>query len=84
MKDASFALFDALLARYPYELNTPDAQKTFRRFQAVQSRPIAAENRSDFFELTDSLDILSYYKAHHAFLLGLDLGLSLSRELDNT
>ena len=82
MKDASFSLFDALLARYPYAPNTAAARETSRRFQAAKATPIPEELRCICFELTDSLDILSYYKAHHAFLLGLDLGLSLSRELD--
>ena len=33
------------------------------------------------FHLTDSMEILASFQACHAFTLGLDLGLSLSREL---
>jgi len=83
MVDASYILLDALLAQHPYTPNTAAEQETLRRFQAAKAAPIPEELRHTCFELTDSLDILSYYKAHHAFLLGLDLGLSLSRELDN-
>ena len=83
MVDASYILFDALLARYPYTPNTAAEQETLRRFQAAKTSPIPKELRHTCFELTDSLDILSHYKAHHAFLLGLDWGLTLSRELDD-
>jgi len=82
MNDCSYTLFDALMARYPYEPVSGDALKTLRRFQAIQPASIPPELRDTFFELRDSLDILGYYKAHHAFLLGLDFGLSLSHELN--
>ena len=84
MKDASFSLFDALLARYPYAPNTAAARKTMSRLEAVRANlsQIPPEYRDALFELTDSLDIFTYYKAHHAFLLGLDLGLSLSETLE--
>ena len=83
MTDTSYILFDALLAQHPYKPSTAAAQDALQRFQAAQSKPIPAEARHDFFELKDSLDILSYYKAHHTFLLGLDLGLSIARELES-
>ena len=84
MRDCSYILFERLLKQYPYQPGNPIDTDAASRLEAARTnlKQIPSEYRHDLFELTDSLDILSYHKAHHAFLLGLDLGLSMSRILE--
>ena len=84
MRDSTVLLFETLLSRFPYTPSEPAETEAVERMMTARmnSRQFPKEYRHTVFELTDSLDILSYFKAHHAFLLGLDLGLSLSRSLE--
>ena len=84
MKDCSYLLFETLLSKYPFVPSAPtDAEAAQRYTRAhTQARQFPEEYRHTVFELEDSLDILSFCKAHHAFLLGLDLGLSMTRALE--
>ena len=84
MKDCSYLLFEALLSKYPFvpsALNDEEATQRYTKAHAL-ARQFPDEYRHTVFELEDSLDILSFGKAHHAFLLGLDLGLSISSSLE--
>lgn len=83
MIDCTYTLFETLLQQSPYVPSVPMDQEVLQRLEAAQARvkDFPPEYRRGLFELTDSLNILAYNQAHHAFLLGLDLGLSLSREL---
>ena len=54
-----------------------------RRLEQAQEkvRSCSEADQDLLFHLTDSMEILASFQACHAFTLGLDLGLSLSREL---
>ena len=83
MNDCSYLLYETLLSKYPYIPSGPSDTEAADRYVLAhsQARQLPAEYRHTVFELEDSLDILSFQKAHHAFLLGLDLGLSINRSL---
>lgn len=84
MRDISYFLYETLRDQHPFQPSIPGAREAARRLELarghIQTFPQAYQH--DMFELRDALDILSYYQAHHAFLLGLDLGLSLSGALE--
>lgn len=83
MLDYSYALMEALLSRYPFSPSNPTEREAEQRLHKARARAksFPPECLHALFELTDSLDILGYSQAHHAFLLGLDLGLSIWQEL---
>lgn len=84
MKDCIPALFDLIHRRYPYQPESPtERDEAQRREDALRSlKEAAPELRHQLFELTDADNILSCFRAHHAFRLGLGLGLSISREAE--
>lgn len=80
MLHCSYALYAELLKRYPPE---PDsvADEAKERLAEVKARLEQTVSRDDLFDLEDCLDILARCQAGHAFLLGLDAGLTLAEEL---
>lgn len=83
MRDCSYLLYETLLSKYPYIPSAPSDTEAADRYALAhsQARQLPEEYRHTVFELEDSLDILSFQKSHHAFLLGLDLGLSIAQTL---
>ena len=83
MYDCSYFLFELCRERDPYVPATRTDQEAQQRFAAAKQLADAfpAEYQRTLFELTDSMDALEYSKSHHAFLLGLDLGLSVAQAL---
>ena len=83
MNDHTHLLFEALLAQYPYIPSAPSECDAAQRIKAARTRMkrMPKTYRHDLFELTDSLDILTYYRSHHGFLLGLVFGISMMRIL---
>lgn len=83
MNDCTYTLFQLLRDEFPYAPHLPFEQENAQRLEQARARAKAFPSacRHDLFELTDSLNIQAFAQSHHAFLLGLDLGLSLSREL---
>ena len=83
MYDHTYLLYESLLNQYPYAPSTPSEHDAVQRMKAarVRTKRIPKAYRHDIFELTDSLDILTYYRSHHAFLLGLAFGLSMTQAL---
>ncbi len=81
MLHCAYALYDTLLKRYPLERDgvAEDAQA---RLAEVKARLEQTVSRDDLFDLEDCLDILARLRAEHAFLLGLDAGLCLEKELE--
>ena len=69
----------------PYQPESPTEQdEARRRDEALQFlKEAVPELHHQLFELTDADDILSCFRALHAFRLGLDLGLSISREVEH-
>ena len=80
MNDCSYILFDLCRNRHPYRSSAPVDKHTAQRLATARAHLefLGPEYQQDLFELTDSMSILDYEHAHHAFLLGLDLGLSIA------
>ncbi|MBO5340007.1 MAG: hypothetical protein J6A62_03320 [Oscillospiraceae bacterium] len=80
MNDCSYILFELCKNRNPYYPSAPADQRTAQRLAEAKARleALNEQYQHDLFELTDSMNILDYEHAHHAFLLGLDLGLSIA------
>lgn len=83
MDDYTHLLYESLLNQYPYTPSTPSEYDAAQRMETARTRVkrIPKAYRHNLFELTDSLDILTYYRSHHAFLLGLAFGLSMTQAL---
>lgn len=84
MQDCTYFLYDSCKAKYPYVIIEPSISRAADRLNTVLARLNAypKEYREDVLELRDTLDILAYEQAHHAFKLGLDLGLSTARAFE--
>lgn len=83
MQDCTELLFDHLKKRYPFvPPDTVEADPS-QRFHSAQGafKTLSPELQRELYDLIDDMETLSHFQAHHAFLLGLDLGLSLAREL---
>ena len=83
MLNCAYALYSALLKCYPPKQDDT-ASEAAKRLEAVKDKlgKIPGLSGEDLFELEDCLDILSRLRAEHAFLLGLDAGLCLEKELE--
>ena len=82
MEDCISSLFELCHRHHPYEPEsfTERAEKQ-RMDDTLQALNAAMPDlRHQLFELTDAADILSCYRAIHAFRLGLGLGLTIARE----
>lgn len=66
---------------HPYRPAIPTEEETETRLAAARAFPFPPEYRHALFELTDSMEIRACFQSRHAFIAGLDLGLSISREL---
>lgn len=83
MNDCTYILYELLR-----DLPSRDASlffdpKNTARLEAarVRLKNLPQAYQHDLLELVDSLDSQSYAQSHYSFALGLDLGLSLSRDL---
>ena len=81
MTDCLSDLFELVQRRYPYQPSSPTELETAERLEATREFQFPPELHHALFELTDSLEIQSCFESRHAFILGLDLGLSIAREL---
>lgn len=81
MTDCLSDLFELIQKRYPYRPSTPTELETQERLEAAREFQFPPELHHALFELTDSLEIQSCFESRHAFILGLDLGLFIAREL---
>ena len=81
MNDCLSDLYELVRKRYPYQPSTPTEQDTEARLASALAFQFPPEYRHALFELTDSLDIRSCFQSRHSFITGLDLGLSIAREL---
>lgn len=83
MRYCSQTLYKTLSKLYPPQ-HDDVASDAEQRLAAVKDKlgKIPGLSGEDLFELEDCLDILSRLRAEHAFLLGLDAGLCLEKELE--
>ena len=83
MKDCVSTLYELARRREPcFAASDTEQWEVQRREEALrQLKAAAPELRHQIFELSDADNILESFRCRHAFRLGLDLGLSLSREL---
>ena len=83
MYDTLSLLYELVIQKFPYEPRSPTEDGLLERLEQAQEkvRSCSEADQDLLFHLTDSMEILASFQAQHAFTLGLDLGLSLSREL---
>ena len=76
-------LFELTKKLYPYHPSGPSEKMVSERLEkAIEKlKDVPEEYKHAVFVLRDSADTLSHYRARHSFTLGLDVGLSISREL---
>ena len=80
MYDTLSLLYELVIQKFPYEPRSPTEDGLLEWLEQAQEkvRSCSEADQDLLFHLTDSMEILA---SCHAFTLGLDLGLSLSREL---
>ena len=83
MYDTLYLLYELVIQKFPYEPRSPTEDGLLEWLEQAQEkvRSCSEADQDLLFHLTDSMEILASFQACHAFTLGLDLGLSLSREL---
>lgn len=78
------SLYTAAANQAPYQPKSEMEQSLFAEctnlYEQLNAR--LPELQDELWTLNDDLNILSHYRSQHFFALGLDLGLSLSRELE--
>ena len=82
MLQCSYAIYKALLKQFPY-VPGPDAEYAAKALEQVTARIAGApeDQRDLLLALADNAEALANDRGRYGFLLGLDAGLSLSREL---
>lgn len=83
MQDCTYILYELLRdlpSRDTSFFFDPEEDAQLRAAQA-RLEGLPPEHRQDLLDLIDSMDGQRRAQSHHAFALGLDLGLSISREL---
>lgn len=82
MNDPTDILYDTLQKKFPFALDTSD-QDIIDSLEEIQkkSKTFPPEYKEMLSILRDHYDYIVSEKAHHAFVLGLDFGLSLMEEL---
>lgn len=82
MQDPTYILYDALKERFPFTMDPLDQGLT-ESLEEIQEKIKAfpKEYGDITWELKDRMETLTSLKAHHAFTLGLDYGLSLMEKL---
>ena len=83
MNDCSYILFDLCRNHHPYKPSEPTDRRTSQRLADAKTHleALPPEYQHHLFEIIDSMNILDYEHSHHAFLLGLDLGLSIAETM---
>ncbi len=83
MNDCTYILYELLRDLPPRDNSAFFDPKDAARLEAARARvkQLPQEYQCDLFELMDSMSAQTYAQSHYAFSLGLDLGLSISREL---
>lgn len=81
MLDCTYFLYKALLKRFPY-IPGPETEYAAEKLEQVKARldRIPEQYQSDMIDLIDYADSLANDRGRHAFLLGLDAGLSIAQE----
>ena len=84
MLDCTYYLYKALLKRFPYT-PSPETEYAAEKLEQVKARldRIPEQYQSDMIDLIDHADALANDRGRHAFLLGLNAGLSIAREGQN-
>ena len=84
MLDCTYYLYKALLKRFPY-VPSEEVEYAAEKLEQVKARldRIPEQYQSDMIDLIDHADALANDWGRHAFLLGLDAGLSIAREGQN-
>lgn len=84
MRTCTDALYENFLHRFPFRPDNDTERFHVKQLAKaeVKIKNFSKKHRHTVFLLTDSLEVLTYAKACHAFSLGLSLGLSLARELE--
>ena len=84
MLNCTYFLYKALLKRFPY-IPSPETEYAAEKAEQVRARldRIPEQYQSDMLDLIDHADALANDRGRHAFLLGLDAGLSIAREGQN-
>ena len=83
MNDCTYILYKLLRDLPPRDNSAFFDLRDAARLEAARARlkQLPQEYQHDLFKLMDSMNIRTYAQSHYAFALGLDLGLSISREL---
>lgn len=81
MTDILDALYNLARKRHPYEPAAGFERETAQRLEEVLQFQFPAEYKSAVIELEDTLRTQGHFKSVHAFVLGLDMGLSIAEEL---
>ena len=81
MLDCTYFLYKALLKQFPYT-PSPETEYAAEKLEQVKARldRIPEQYLCDMIDLIDHADALANDQGRHAFLLGLDAGLSIARE----
>lgn len=85
MNDCISKLYTAMARQVPYQPKSETEQSLLAEYASLYEQLNARfpELHDELWTLRDDLDILSFYRSQHFFAMGLDLGLSLSRELED-
>ena len=81
MTDILYTLFNLARKQYPYEPTDEFERDTALRLEQALQFQFPAEYKKAVFEIEDSLRTQSHCESIHAFILGLDMGLSIAEEL---
>ena len=81
MLDCTYFLYKAILKRFPY-IPSSETEYAAEKLEQVKARldRIPEQYQSDMIDLIDHADALANDRGRHAFLLGLNAGLSIAQE----
>ena len=81
MTDILYSLYNWARKQYPYEPTADCERDTAQRLEQALQFQFPAEYKNAVFEIEDSLRTQGHFESSHAFILGLDMGLSIAQEL---
>ena len=81
MRDCTYFLYKALLKQFPY-VPSEEVEYAAEKLEQVKAHldRIPEPYQVDMIDLIDHADALANDRGRHAFLLGLDAGLSIAQE----
>ena len=81
MLDCTYFLYKALLKQFPY-VPSEEVEYVAEKLEQVKARldRVPKPYQIDMIDLIDHADALANDRGRHAFLLGLDAGLSIAQE----